>query len=84
METSGEYLCDGSQLYSSVVLFGEITIIRNDDAIKNWFFDQLREKYVPEQISAQLSPEYPDIGKVIVYRVAIEKMTGKRSSGLGH
>jgi nitroimidazol reductase NimA-like FMN-containing flavoprotein (pyridoxamine 5'-phosphate oxidase superfamily) len=84
METDGEYLCDGSQLYSSVVLFGETTIIRNDDAIKNWFFDRLREKYVPPQISAELSAEYPDIGKIIVYRVAIEKMTGKRSSGIGH
>jgi uncharacterized protein len=84
METAGEYLCDGSQLYSSVVLFGEITIIRDDAAIKNWFFDRLREKYVPQQISEQLSPEYPDIGKIIVYRVTIEKMTGKRSSGVGH
>jgi len=84
METSGQYLCDGSQLYSSVVLFGEATIIRNDDAVKNWFFDRLREKYVPQEISVQLSPEYPDIGKIIVYRVAIEKITGKRSSGVGH
>jgi nitroimidazol reductase NimA-like FMN-containing flavoprotein (pyridoxamine 5'-phosphate oxidase superfamily) len=84
METSGEYLCDGSQLYGSVVVFGEITIIRNDDETKKWFFERLREKYVPQEISAQLSREYPDIGKIIVYRVTIEKMTGKRSSGIGH
>ena len=37
METSGEYLCDGSQLYGSVVVFGEITIIRGDEKIKNSF-----------------------------------------------
>jgi nitroimidazol reductase NimA-like FMN-containing flavoprotein (pyridoxamine 5'-phosphate oxidase superfamily) len=84
METSGEYLCDGSQLYGSIVVFGEITIIRNDDETKKWFFDRLREKYVPQEVSAQLSSEYPDIGKIIVYRVAIEKMTGKQSSGVGH
>ena len=50
----------------------------------HWFFDRLREKYVPQEVSAQLSSEYPHIGKIIVYRVAIEKVTGKRSSGIGH
>jgi uncharacterized protein len=84
METAGEFLCNGSQLYSSVIVFGEITIIHHDDAIKNWFFDRLREKYVPPAISAQLRPEYPDIGKIIVFRLSIEKMTGKRSTGIGH
>lgn len=84
METSGPYLCDGSQLYASVVVFGTVTIVRDDAAKKNWFFDRLREKYVPGDISAQLSPEYPDIDKIIVYEVAIEKLTGKRSSGVGH
>jgi nitroimidazol reductase NimA-like FMN-containing flavoprotein (pyridoxamine 5'-phosphate oxidase superfamily) len=84
METAGPYLCDGSQLYGSVALFGEATIIRDDAARKNWFFDRLREKYVPADVSAQLCPEYPDIAKIIVYRIAIEKMTGKRSSGVGH
>ena len=84
METSGQYLCDGSQLYGSVVLFGTATILRTEDATKNWFFDRLREKYVPTDISAQLSSEYPDIGKIFVYKIAIEKMTGKRSSGVGH
>lgn len=84
METNGKYLCNGSQLYTSVVVFGETAIIRDDNSVKNWFFDRLREKYVPESISAQLSPEYPDVDKIIVYRVAIERMTGKRSSGIGH
>ena len=84
METNGEYLCNGAQLYRSVIVFGETTIIRSDRAVKNWFFDKLREKYVPQKISAQLSPEYPDIDKIIVYRVAIANMTGKRSLGLGH
>ncbi len=84
LETNGPYLCDGAQLYGSVVLFGETTILRDDDKIKNWFFDELRKKYVPAEASAQLRPEYPDIDKIIVYRIAIEKMTGKRSSGVGH
>jgi len=84
MQTAGQYLCDGAQLYSSVVVFGQVTVVRSDDEVKNWFFDRLREKYVPNEVSAQLSPEYPDIDKIIVYRVAIEKMTGKRSTGLGH
>lgn len=84
METSGPYLCDGSQLYGSVIVFGTVTIVRDDAGKKNWFFDRLREKYVPAEISAQLSGEYPDIAKIIVYEIAIEKMTGKRSSGVGH
>lgn len=84
IETNGQYLCNGSQLYTSVVVFGETTIIREDDAIKNWFFDRLREKYVPTAVSTQLSPDYPDINKIIVYRVAIEIITGKQSSGVGH
>ena len=84
METSGPYLCDGSQLYGSVVLFGTATIVRHDDAKKKWFFDRLRERYVPAEVSAKLSPEYPDIAKIIVYEIAIEQMTGKRSAGVGH
>lgn len=84
METNGQYLCDGSQLYGSVVVFGAATIIRNDDDKKRWFFDRLRERYVPPDVSAQLSPEYPDINKIIVYEIAIEILTGKRSSGVGH
>ena len=83
METNGQYLCDGSQLYASVILFGRATIIPNA-AQKNWFFDRLREKYVPADVSAQLSPEYPDIDKIILYRSSIDIMTGKRSSGVGH
>lgn len=83
METSGDYLCDGSQLYTSVILFGETAIIPDPDK-KNWFFDRLREKYVPAEVCTQLSPEYPDINKIILYRTAIEVMTGKRSSGVGH
>lgn len=84
MDTDGPYLCDGSQLYGSVIVFGRVTIVRDDAGKKNWFFDRLREKYVPKEVSAQLSPEYPDIGKIIVYEIAIEKMTGKRSAGVGH
>lgn len=84
METAGQYLCDGSQLYSSVVVFGFAEIVRDDDDLKNWFFDRLREKYVPQEISAGLSAAYPDIGKIIVYRIAIDQLTGKRSAGIGH
>jgi nitroimidazol reductase NimA-like FMN-containing flavoprotein (pyridoxamine 5'-phosphate oxidase superfamily) len=84
METNGQYLCDGAQLYGSVVVFGTATIVRNDDEKKKWFFDRLRERYVPKEVSAHLSAEYPDINKIIVYEIAIEKMTGKRSSGAGH
>jgi nitroimidazol reductase NimA-like FMN-containing flavoprotein (pyridoxamine 5'-phosphate oxidase superfamily) len=84
METAGQYLCDGSQLYGSVVVFGTATIVRTDDAKKKWFFDRLRERYVPPDVSATLSPEYPDINKIIVYEIAIDIMTGKRSSGVGH
>ncbi len=84
METAGQYLCDGSQLYSSVIVFGTTSIVRSDDAVKRWFFDRLREKYVPEEISAELSADYPDIAKIIVYRITIDKMTGKKSTGIGH
>lgn len=84
METSGQFLCDGAQLYGSVVVFGEVTIVRDDREKKKWFFDRLRERYVPPEVSKTLSAEYPGIDKIIVYEIAIEKMTGKRSSGVGH
>ncbi len=84
LETNGQYLCDGSQLYRSVIVFGTATIVRDDAEKKNWFFDRLRERYVTPEVSVTLRPEYPDIGKIIVYEIAIDKMTGKRSSGVGH
>lgn len=84
METNGPYLCDGSQLYGSVVVFGKATIVRHDEEKKKWFFDRLRERYVSAEVSAKLSPEYPDTAKIIVYEIAIEKLTGKRSRGVGH
>jgi nitroimidazol reductase NimA-like FMN-containing flavoprotein (pyridoxamine 5'-phosphate oxidase superfamily) len=77
VETADQYLCNGSQLYTSVVVFGEIAIVRDDDHVKRWLFDRLREKYVPRDISDQLSPEYSDTGKIIVYRVAVERLTRK-------
>lgn len=54
-----------------------------DDAErKAWFFDRLIEKYGPPD--AQFEPGYPLLDRIILYEMALETVTGKRSLGLRH
>ncbi len=75
------YACDSALVYTSVVLFGEVTIIEDREQ-KAWFFDRLLEKYGnPEW---RFEPGYPLLDRIILYKVKIQTLTGKRSEGLRH
>jgi hypothetical protein len=72
----GEFECDTSASYASVVVFGKVMIVRESEA-KALFFDRFLAKYAD---AAWVRPKgfYPRLDQVTVYHVAIERITGKR------
>lgn len=77
-----KYACQSALVYTSVVLFGTVQHIKNDDAKKEWFFDQLMKKYGDPNWSFEKG--YPALSKTELFEVQIEKITGKLSEGLHH
>ncbi|HEY8448872.1 MAG TPA: pyridoxamine 5'-phosphate oxidase family protein [Bacillota bacterium] len=75
------YACNSALVYTSVVVFGRARLVA-DEARKTWFFDRLLAKYGDPQWSFE--PGYPRLDRIILYEVAIETLTGKRSEGLAH
>jgi hypothetical protein len=75
------FACDSSLLYSSVIVFGTAQVIDDRDK-KTWFFDRMVEKYGDP--SLQFKPGYPMLDRIILFRMAMERMTGKRNSGMAH
>jgi hypothetical protein len=75
------YACDSSLLYSSVIVFGTSEVIEDKER-KTWFFDRMVEKYGDP--SLEFKPGYPMLDKIILFRMAIEIMTGKENGGMGH
>lgn len=75
------YACNSSLVYTSVVAFGRLQII-DERAKKAWFFDRLVEKYADPGVGFE--PGYPKIDRIILYSLAPEILTGKRSEGLRH
>ena len=75
------YLCESSLLYRSVVVFGTVEVIEDRDR-KNWFFDRMVEKYGDPSLT--FKPGYPMIDRIILFRMAIEILTGKESAGSAH
>ncbi|HEY1502800.1 MAG TPA: pyridoxamine 5'-phosphate oxidase family protein [Stellaceae bacterium] len=71
----GEFECDTSASYASVVVFGSVAIVPEPDA-KALFFDRFLAKYAD---AAWERPKgfYPRLDQVTVFRVAIERITGK-------
>jgi nitroimidazol reductase NimA-like FMN-containing flavoprotein (pyridoxamine 5'-phosphate oxidase superfamily) len=71
----GEFACDTSIGYASVVGFGRATI-ETGEAEKARFFDRFMAKYADP---AWQRPRgfYPRLAQVTVYRIAIETLTGK-------
>jgi nitroimidazol reductase NimA-like FMN-containing flavoprotein (pyridoxamine 5'-phosphate oxidase superfamily) len=71
----GRFECDSSVSYRSVIAFGTIRIV-TDFAQKQEFFEALMHKY---GTSGRDRPRgfFPRIGKVAVYEMTIERMTGK-------
>jgi uncharacterized protein len=75
------YVCDSSLLYRSVVVFGTVEVV-DDREKKNWFFDQMVRKYGDPTLT--FKPGYPLLDRIILFRMAIEILTGKESTGNAH
>jgi uncharacterized protein len=75
------FACDSSLLYSSIIVFGTAVVI-DDNERKAWFFDRMVEKYGDP--SLEFKPGYPRLDRIILFRMAIEIMTGKQNAGMSH
>jgi hypothetical protein len=71
----GRFECDSTVSYRSVVVFGRVRIV-DDRAAKQRFFDALMAKY---RTAAAPRPTslYPRIDQITLYRLDVERMTGK-------
>jgi len=71
----GRFECDSSVSYRSVIAFGTMRIV-TDPKQKQKFFEALMGKY---RTAGRERPRgfFPRIGRVIVYEMTIERMTGK-------
>jgi nitroimidazol reductase NimA-like FMN-containing flavoprotein (pyridoxamine 5'-phosphate oxidase superfamily) len=72
----GEFECDTTVSYMSVVGFGTVRI-DGDPAGKARFFDRLMAKYADPKWQRAKS-FYPRLDMVTVYAIEIERVTGKR------
>ncbi len=75
------YACDSSLICSSVIVFGTAEVIEDREK-KSWFMDQMVAKYGDP--SLDFKPGYPMLDRIILFRMAIEIITGKANSGMGH
>jgi nitroimidazol reductase NimA-like FMN-containing flavoprotein (pyridoxamine 5'-phosphate oxidase superfamily) len=71
----GEFECDSSASYTSVVGFGSIRI-EQDRAAKIQFFDRFMAKYSDPKLNRPKS-FYPRLDHITLYALAIEAITGK-------
>jgi len=69
----GEFECDTSSSYASVVVFGSVAIAPEAKAL---FFDRFLAKYA-DATWERPKGFYPRLDQVTVYRVTIERITGK-------
>lgn len=73
----GQFECDSSVAYRSVLVFGRIRVVE-EEGPRRAFFDALMEKYGDPTWSRPKS-FYPRLDQVTVYAIAIERMTGKET-----
>src|SRR3954469_20933014 len=71
----GRFECDTGLAYSSVIAFGTIAVVE-DDARRSAFFDALMARHADPAWERPAS-FYPRLGQVTVYRMAVERLTGK-------
>lgn len=74
----GPVECDTSVSYTSVVVFGRIAIITDDD-LKQRFYAAFMDKYAPKDSWGRTKGSFPRMGFTVVYAIDVETMTGKRS-----
>ncbi len=77
-----KYACQSALVYTSVVLFGQAKHI-TEDAMKEWFFDRLLEKYGDPTWEFE-KKGYPILPKIELFEVEIESVTGKENKGMYH
>jgi nitroimidazol reductase NimA-like FMN-containing flavoprotein (pyridoxamine 5'-phosphate oxidase superfamily) len=75
------YACNSALVYTSVVMFGNITTLYDRER-KSWFLDRLLEKY--GESDWKFEPGYPLIDHILLYELKMEIVTGKHSEGLSH
>jgi nitroimidazol reductase NimA-like FMN-containing flavoprotein (pyridoxamine 5'-phosphate oxidase superfamily) len=73
----GRFECDTSVAYRSVVVFGRIRILQEQQQ-KKAFFDALMEKYGDRKLDRPRG-FFPRLDQVTVYAITIERMTGKET-----
>ena len=71
----GEFECDSSVSYTSVVGFGLIRI-EDERAAKTRFFDRLMAKYSDPKLDRPKG-FYPRLDQITLYALTIEEITGK-------
>jgi nitroimidazol reductase NimA-like FMN-containing flavoprotein (pyridoxamine 5'-phosphate oxidase superfamily) len=74
----GEFECDTSASYVSVIAYGTVRI-ESDPAKKAWFFDRFLAKYADPTWDRPKS-FYPRLDAVSVYCIELEAITGKKGS----
>ena len=73
----GRVECDTSVSYRSVILFGRIRIIE-DEEDKRRFYSAFLAKYAPPDSWGREKGSFPRMHKTIVYAVTPESITGKQ------
>jgi nitroimidazol reductase NimA-like FMN-containing flavoprotein (pyridoxamine 5'-phosphate oxidase superfamily) len=74
----GEFECDTSVSYESVIVFGPVRVV-DDDAEKARFFDLFMAKYGGQGAYGRPTSFYPRLHQVTVYELTMEIVTGKRT-----
>ena len=73
----GRFECDTALEYRSVIVFGTIHVVSDRDE-KARFCSELMRKY-GDSAWARPREFYPRLDEITVYRIAIERMTGKET-----
>lgn len=78
---TGEYACDTSQVYESVICFGEARVL--DGPEKRRALESLVQKYVDRLDPGRAyDPELTTIDATVAIAIAVDTMTGKRRPAL--
>lgn len=73
----GRFECDTGMAYCSAVAFGTIAVV-DDEAGRAAFFDALMARHADPAWDRPKS-FYPRLGQVTVYRMAVDRVTGKQT-----
>lgn len=72
----GHIECDNSVSYASVIIFGHIRILEDEDE-QIRFYSAFMDKYAPEYSWGREKDSFPRVKGTIVYAITPEQITGK-------